>query len=60
MTRFRVEPPGWFLIVLMTVALGVAIWAVAREEILDAWPLWARWGEPGRGGETARRMIRSG
>lgn len=38
MTRFRVEPPGWLLIALMTVALSVAIWAVARDEILDAWP----------------------
>lgn len=33
MTR-RFELPAWFLIALMTASLGVAIWAVARDEIL--------------------------
>lgn len=29
----RFELPTWLLILLMTAALGVAIWAVARNEI---------------------------
>lgn len=29
----RGEIQGWVLIVLMTLALGVAVWAVARDEI---------------------------
>lgn len=27
--------PGWLLVVLMTAALGVAVWAVAGEEVLE-------------------------
>lgn len=34
----RFELPGWFLIVMMTLCLGVAVWAVARDQIVDAWP----------------------
>jgi hypothetical protein len=33
----RFELPGWLLIVLMTAALGVAVWAVANEELLALW-----------------------
>ena len=29
----RGEIPAWLLIVLMTLALAVAVWAVARDEI---------------------------
>lgn len=29
----RFELPAWFLVLLMMAALGVAIWAVARDEI---------------------------
>lgn len=31
----RFELSGWVLIALMTLALGVAVWAVARGEIID-------------------------
>jgi type VI protein secretion system component VasK len=34
----RFEVPGWFLIVLMTAALCVAIWAVWRDQIVDLLP----------------------
>ena len=39
MSSRRFEIPGWLLLALMTIALGVAVWAVARDEIIDAWPL---------------------
>lgn len=31
----RFELPAWLLILLMTAALGVAVWAVARDDIYD-------------------------
>ena len=31
----RWEIPTWVLIALMSLALGVAVWAVARDEILN-------------------------
>lgn len=31
----RGEIQGWVLIVLMSLALGVAVWAVARDQIAD-------------------------
>jgi hypothetical protein len=36
--RRRFELPAWLLIVLMTAALGVAVWTVARDQLMDAWP----------------------
>lgn len=33
--RRRSGVPGWVLLVLMTFALGVAIWAVAGYQIVD-------------------------
>lgn len=27
--------PSWLLLVLMTIALGVATWSVARDKIVD-------------------------
>lgn len=32
--------PNWFLMILMTAALGVATWAVARDEIADFISRW--------------------
>jgi hypothetical protein len=29
----RFELPGWLLITLMTLCLGIALWAVARDQI---------------------------
>ena len=40
MIRRRFEVPTWVLLILMTAALAVAVWAVAREEIVD---LVGRW-----------------
>lgn len=34
----RFELPPWMLVLLMMAALTVAVWAVAREEIVDTWP----------------------
>ena len=31
----RFEVPGWVLLVLMTAALSVAVWAVWRDQIAD-------------------------
>jgi hypothetical protein len=31
----RGEIQGWVLIALMTLALGVAVWAVAQDQIAD-------------------------
>lgn len=39
MRRFRLEPPGWLPITLMTLALGVAVWAVAQDQVAELWPL---------------------
>lgn len=36
----RGQVQGWVLIALMTIALGFAIWAVARDQITD---LISRW-----------------
>jgi hypothetical protein len=33
MRRFEVS--GWMLITFMTIALGVAVWAVARDQIVE-------------------------
>lgn len=36
----RFELPTWFLMLLMMAALGVAIWAVARDEIYELIEPW--------------------
>lgn len=36
----RGEIQGWVLIVLMSLALGVAVWAVAQEQITDFISRW--------------------
>ena len=38
MRRLRVEPPMWLLVTLMTIALGVAVWAVAQDRLEIMWP----------------------
>lgn len=40
MVRRRFEVPSWLFLVLMTATLAVAVWAVAREQIID---LVGRW-----------------
>ena len=40
MVRRRFEVPSWLLLVLMTAALAVAVWAVARQEIVDLVRRW--------------------
>lgn len=34
----RFEVPGWLLVAIMTICLGVAVWAVWRDQIADVLP----------------------